>query len=86
MENQMIINNLPTFKRGRPRLEEVAIKYWENNKDHVANYNKIYYQNNKDKHKLCREEVTCECGKIILKSTIYYHNKSQFHIKVMSKK
>ena len=52
------ITNIELIKaprRGRPRLEEAdKKKLWED-KEHVAKYNKLYYQNNKDKHKLCRD-------------------------------
>ena len=86
MEN---INNdveLIKGKRGRPRLEEVdKPKLWEN-KEHIANYNKLYYQKNKNKYQLSRDEITCECGATILKTSKSHHVKTQAHQNFISQK
>jgi hypothetical protein len=86
MEN--INNNVELIKgkRGRPRLEEVdKPKLWEN-KEHIANYNKLYYQKNKNKYQLSRDEITCECGATILKTSKSHHVKTQAHQNYISQK
>jgi hypothetical protein len=84
--NNMNNDELIKGKRGRPRLGEVETpKLWEN-KEHIASYNKIYYQKNKNKYQLSRDEITCECGATILKTSKAHHVKGKSHIKIISEK
>ncbi len=83
-----IINNIELIKgkRGRPRLGDVEKpKLWEN-KEHIANYNKLYYQKNRDKYQMCRDEITCECGVTILKTSKAHHAKTKIHQNYILKK
>jgi hypothetical protein len=82
MENQ----NVEIIRRGRPRkeVEDTYKSVWD--EERRIKYNKEYYQKNKDKHQLCREEVTCECGRMVLKSTLPYHLKSKCHASSMALK
>ncbi len=44
-------------------------------------YSQEYYERNKDKIKdYLKEKTECECGKIISRSYMYKHKKSDIHI------
>ena len=61
MENPINNENLAPVKRGRPKKCEPSLKIWED-KNHVAQYNKIYYANRKQNE----ETIICpDCDKVI---------------------
>jgi len=55
-------------------------KWKQNNKEHISNYNKDYFEKNKE---LLNMKFVCECGSIVVKSNTSRHNKSQKHIKYL---
>lgn len=81
-----IINIDTIIRRGRPRkeIEDTYESIWNETKR--KDYNKTYYLMNKDKHPLCREEIICECGRMVLKTTLPKHIKMKCHIETMNNK
>lgn len=88
-----------TPKEYREDHKEEIKKYREDHKEglteYMENYNKVYYENNKDKiavkNKTNYDEkyklkITCECGKIINKHSLKLHTKSLFHTNYLNTK
>lgn len=76
-----------TNKRGRPRKEEGSRGTDWNERQSMKEYNKQYYQKNKEtKWHLCREETFCElCRTTILKTSMQYHIKGKKHTENLKK-
>ena len=57
-------------------------KSWQqNNKQHVIDYKKNYYESNKETIKQQNsEKVVCECGSIVSSSNLPRHKKSKKHL------
>lgn len=86
----------------KDKIKDIKKLYRENNKDKIKDKLKDYYENNKEKIKeqtneyrqknkeiineKQNEKITCECGIIINKSSIYRHKKTKKHIKFMNSK
>jgi transcriptional regulator of heat shock response len=81
-----------TPKEYREDHKEEIKKYREDNKEglteYMETYNKVYYENNKDKiavknktnyDEKYKQKITCECGKIINKHSLKLHTQSIFH-------
>jgi len=56
-------------------------EYAENNKEKLKEYHKEHYQKKKEE-KL--KKITCECGSIVCKASIYKHKKTKKHLKLLS--
>jgi hypothetical protein len=56
-------------------------EYAENNKEKLKEYHKEHYQKIKEE-KL--KKITCECGSIVCKASIYKHKKTKKHINLIS--
>ena len=86
--NKCLNSHIPT---------RTAKEWYNDNKNYVKEYKKIYQQinkeelakkqkNYKDKNKeFFREKITCECGCLISRPTIARHQKTLKHIKLMEK-
>jgi len=56
-------------------------QYYEDNKEKIKEQHKLYREVNKDKIKQKKsEKITCECGAVIHKNSLYNHNKSIKHL------
>jgi len=65
-------------------------KYYVDNKEHYTDYNKQHYIDNREycleRQKIYgKEKITCECGNIITKSSLYRHRQSKTHLQNMVK-
>lgn len=70
--------------------EEILVKakeYYEEKKEELNEKHKEYYELHKvdisEKHK---EKITCDCGCIVTKGSIYTHRKTQKHINLLKNK
>jgi hypothetical protein len=65
-------------------------KYYVDNKEHYTDYNKQYYIDNREycleRQKIYgKEKITCDCGDIINKSSLFRHIQCKTHLRNMSK-
>jgi len=76
--------NKEYYQNNKAKLAEITKKYQNNNKEKITEKTKEYYKKNKEKIiEKAKEKVTCECGCIVTKSSIYYHKKSKNHLDLM---
>jgi hypothetical protein len=71
-------------EKNRDKINEDKKKYRENNKDKIKEMNIRYYEKNKElihkKNEIKnREKITCACGAVIRKDSIYKHIKRKSH-------
>jgi hypothetical protein len=70
----------------KEQIKQLKKQYYQDNKERILQQTKQYQQYNKQKIKAYKEEkVTCECGAILSKASLYKHRKRQVHIKAMTK-
>lgn len=65
--------------------KDAIVKYREQNREHILQKRKEYYQNNKIQileKKL--EKIICECGMELCKSSLAAHRKSKQHLNIMN--
>lgn len=79
-------------------MTEYNIKYYNDNKKSILNYQKSYREDNKEKIKKWRddnkekilenasEKITCICGSCIRKSNKSRHERTKKHIDFINKK
>jgi hypothetical protein len=76
------------YENNKDKLLDYDKIYRNENKDKLLNYHKDYhkeyYENNKEKYKEYynnkKEQITCECGCILTKSSLLSHKKSLKHL------
>jgi hypothetical protein len=68
-------------------IKEYQKKYYENNKDNIKDNMNDYYKDNKDKIKQIKsEKISCECGSVIRKGEISRHKQSKKHNEILNNK
>ena len=85
-ENKCINKNIPlrTDKEYREDNKEKIKECCEKNKEKKKEYDNNYREDNKEKIKeYFKEKITCDCGCIVLKTSIYRHKQSPKHLKNM---
>ena len=83
-QNQYRINNQEKAKQYRINNKDKAKQYRINNKDKAKQYQNQYREDNKQKiSKHLLEKLTCECGCVIARVSMYNHKKTKKHKQIM---
>jgi len=92
IKNQKYYLNRSKDKNYKQETKEKKAIFYEKNKMKISLKNQTYRNENKEnlnkkqniKKQDMKEKITCECGKILSKNSLYEHNKnSQFHKKYL---
>jgi len=67
------------YEENKEQLIEKMKEYNESNKETIKEYKKDYYATNKNK---LLENITCECGCIIIRMGLARHKKTSKHLKM----
>jgi hypothetical protein len=87
------------YEKNKEQIKEQSQNYYENNKEQIVEKKQDYYEKNKEQIKKKSQEyrinnkeqiknkqnekITCECGSICSKTSIYPHKKTKKHQKFM---
>ena len=84
-EGEYIRNNNCVNKCVAGRTHNESVKnYYENNKEKILDYHKVYRTENKEEIKIKKSiKITCDCGRTINKDLISKHLKSKIHYDLM---
>lgn len=71
------------YLNNKDKIRQANKEYYESNREEWKRYGREYYQNNKDKvkarHENQKEDVTCECGRVVLNTSLQKHLQTKIH-------